>query len=318
MTAGFVSTLLAPMSFAYDGLQQAKFRRTKPQSVGIPIICIGNPTLGGSGKTPFAIMLSKLLNGKTGKLAFLLRGYGGQTTAPTRVDPAVHSALEVGDEALLLASHEMTIVSADRVGGARLCKEHGAELIIMDDGYQNPSIAKDISILLLPPSASLGNAKVFPAGPLREPVERALERADFAIDLSTSDGADLPSDVATYRARLVAASQPPDGPCIAFCGIGRPAGFFTMLTENGCDLKDKIAFPDHHPFSMDELNSLKEKARKAKAILVTTTKDFARLPADWRENVAVFDVTMKIDAEEKFAKALQERLPNLNWEAMAP
>ena len=180
-TARLIALALTPFSFAYNTAQKTRRRLTTPFSQAIPVICIGNASLGGEGKTPFAIMLSGLLKQEGLKPCFLTRGYGGRLSGPILVDPARHSAIDVGDEALLLAARAPTWLARNRVAGANAAATSGADIILMDDGFQNPTLEKAYSILLYSGAATLGNGRVFPAGPLREPVANALARAQLVV-----------------------------------------------------------------------------------------------------------------------------------------
>ncbi|MEM7444647.1 MAG: tetraacyldisaccharide 4'-kinase [Pseudomonadota bacterium] len=296
---GLRSNLLSPLGALYGGVGRRRHRRTSPTRVGPKVICVGNLVAGGTGKTPTAIALAKRTAEMGTLAAFLTRGYGGRLAGPLRVDPSIHTAQDVGDEPLLLAAYGTVYVARDRVAGARLAKQDGAELLIMDDGFQNPSLAKDLSLLVVDAQSGFGNGRIIPAGPLRERPEDGLTRAD-AIVLMGEEKRD-----GTLRERLVATGLPllkaqlepnsdarrlRDQTIVAFAGIGRPQKFFDMLSRLGADLVSRYAFPDHHRYDADDIMRLAEMASAAEATLVTTTKDFARLPIEARQLVEIVEV----------------------------
>ncbi|MEQ8936732.1 MAG: tetraacyldisaccharide 4'-kinase [Amphiplicatus sp.] len=301
MAARAAALSLAPAALVYDAAQRLRTMMTHPASAPIPVFCVGNATLGGVGKTPFAIMLARRLKALGHEPHFLTRGYGGALKGPVLVDPDRHSAEDVGDEALLLASEAPTWVAGDRPAGAKAAAGAGAQVIIMDDGFQNPSLEKNFSFLLLDASDPFGNARIFPAGPLREPIGRAATRADalVAVVASATDqakGIDGLSDTPPrLRAWLDVDAPPAPERVHAFCGIGRPQRFFDLLARHGFDIAAARAFPDHHAFTEAEMTRLRRDAAKADAALITTAKDFIRLPRDQRQGVRVLPVSMRID-----------------------
>lgn len=306
IVAKAISAALSPAGYLYDLGQQMRWRMTRPAHAGIPVICIGNATLGGVGKTPFAIMLCNMLSREGLHCTFLTRGYGGDEPGPLRVDADKHTHEQVGDEALLLARHGPVWVSRDRVAGAKAAAKDGADIIIMDDGFQNPTIEKTFSVLLLDPENSHGNGHVFPAGPLREPVERAQARADVTVAIASDETSvqdAINNRKSAFAAWLAPAEKIPPQKVVAFSGIGRPEKFFSLLRREGFDLADAIAFPDHHPFTSANLAALKKSAQAADTQLITTEKDHVRLPADMRERVLAYPVRMMLNQPDLF-KAL--------------
>ncbi|PHR62808.1 MAG: tetraacyldisaccharide 4'-kinase [Robiginitomaculum sp.] len=288
LAAPLTRSLLTPLSWLMVLAGRARQRRVTPVHAPVPVICLGNVTLGGTGKTPLAIALAACLHEKTQSPFFLSRGYGGKLRGPVIVDPVRHSALDVGDEALLLAKAAPTIVAHDRVAGAQLAAAKGASLIIMDDGFQNPHLAKDVSFLVMD-AHGLGNGRVFPAGPLREPVDDALARANAIIFMG--DGKmNISTDLPVLRAALINPETPPSGPLLAFAGIGRPQKFFAALRAHGADLVQEISFADHHAFRATEITRLQSWAAAENATLVTTQKDYERLPVPLRENIFAWPV----------------------------
>lgn len=301
LTAKAVRAALSPASAAYDLGQRWRTLAAKPTRAAVPVICVGNATVGGVGKTPFALRLADALAPLIENIFFLTRGYGGRLRGPLLVDPT-HAAHDVGDEPLLLAARRPTAVSADRPAGAALAAAEGARAIIMDDGYQNPSIEKDVSILLLNASPQAAHA-IFPAGPMREPVERAAARADAIVTIGQARTESAAPASSRSDAFLTSASLEPIGRpdahahYVAFCGIARPERFFETLRALDVALVDAIAFPDHHPISEATFAALRAKAAGAGAKLITTSKDAARLTPAQRELVVVLEVEMRIENE---------------------
>ncbi len=302
--ASFLSAVLSPLSSAYDFGQRWRAARAKPFQASTPVICIGNATLGGSGKTPCAIMISAMLAEEDVSAIFQTRGYGGGAKGPLLVDPSLHDASHVGDEALLLAQHGPVWIAKDRAAGVRAAAQTAAHrsAIIMDDGYQNPTVVKTLSILLVNQGDAVGNDKVFPAGPLREPLARALERADLVINVGDAGNA-FETDKPCFRARIEPTNPPPPQKIIAFCGIGQPTRFFALLESLGFETVNQVAFPDHHRFRDAELRHLTRMAKKVGATLLTTEKDYVRLPQDFQENCLTLPIAMMIDDKSQF-KAL--------------
>ncbi|MFN4353294.1 tetraacyldisaccharide 4'-kinase [Parvibaculum sp.] len=279
------SRLLAPAGYLYGLAGRIRRGSGTPERAAVPVICIGNVTTGGAGKTPVAMTIASHLVGKGEQVHFLTRGYGGREIGPIRVDPAHHGAEDVGDEPLLLSQIAPTWVAANRPEGAAAAVRGGARLIVMDDGFQNPSLTKDFSILVVDAAAGLGNGRLMPAGPLRERVDDALARTNALVITGRGHAADGIAARARARGLPVFNSivRPPvsiqlgDGPYVAFAGIGRPEKFFRTLRDIGVELADAISFPDHHPFSDRDARALLVRARELGARLVTTEKDAARL-----------------------------------------
>ena len=284
-TVPLASRLLAPAGFLYGLAGRIRRHSRKPERAAVPIVCIGNVTAGGAGKTPVAMTIASSLIEKGELVHFLTRGYGGREAGPIRVDPAHHGAEDVGDEPLLLSRMAPTWVAANRPEGAAAAVRGGARLIVMDDGFQNPSLTKDFSILVVDGTAGLGNGRLMPAGPLRENVDDALARTNALVITGRGHAADGIAARARARGLPVFNSivRPPvsiefgEGPYVAFAGIGRPEKFFRTLRDIGVELVDKVSFPDHHPFSDRDARMLLVRARELGARLITTEKDAARL-----------------------------------------
>ena len=294
--------LLSPLGWLYGAVTRAKLRR-EGADVGVPVVCVGNASLGGAGKTPIVIYLLESFGRMGLDVAALTRGHGGTEAGPVAVGPE-HSARDVGDEALLLGAAGPTWVSRDRVLGAAKALEGGADVIVMDDGYQNPDLKKDLNLLVVDAEVGFGNGRVFPAGPLRERAEEALARAD-AVVLMMPDADFDPApalvtmfgDLPVVPAWLAARERVPGGPLHAFAGIGRPEKFFATVERSGGTLVGATVFPDHHVFREDELAGLARNARAAGATLITTDKDYVRLPAGFRKGVARLPVGVEFGDE---------------------
>ncbi len=307
-------TLLWPCSLAYGAASSLRERIASPWRAPVPVICVGNLTVGGAGKTPTALALAKILQAADLRVAFLTRGYGGALRGPLAVDPARHDAAQVGDEPLLLAARAPTWLARDRKDGAKLAIADGADVVVMDDGLQNPSVKKDLSIVVVDGPYGFGNGRVLPAGPLREGLGRGLARAD-AFVLIGSDEQGLAAMLAPHapvlRATLVpdAAARLLAGRKVhAFAGIGRPQKFFATLKELGAICVGAQEFPDHHPYSDDDARRQIEAAKSGGAIAVTTAKDLVRLPAAARAMVTAVHVDLEFDDPVSLSAMLRRTL----------
>jgi tetraacyldisaccharide 4'-kinase len=286
---GAPARLLAPLAAIYGAVAGARMAGAGARA-GVPVICVGNFTLGGAGKTPTAIALAKLLIAEGAKPFFLARGYGGALPGPVRVN-ARHRAAEVGDEPLLLARVAPTIVARDRARGAVAAVADGASIIVMDDGFQNPSLAKDFSLVVLDGERGIGNGRVFPAGPLRAPLDAQLARASALLVIGEASAAAEPAiaraqgrGLPVLHGRLVpdpaALAMLAGKKVLAFAGIAHPEKFFATLAAGGIAAPVKRAFPDHHVFTRTEVDELLETARRDGMQLLTTEKDLARMHDD--------------------------------------
>ena len=309
---GAISALLSPLAAIYGSVAANRIARPGAR-VGIPVICVGNPTVGGAGKTPTAIAIARMLIAAGERPAFLTRGYGGRLAGPVEVE-AGHTAVQVGDEPLLLARVAPTIVAQDRVAGAQHAKARGASVIVMDDGFQNPSLGKDLSILVVD-ARGVGNGCVIPAGPLRAPLEPQLDRASALLIVgegarameATAKARGLPVFHASLEPDPAAAASLRGRKVLAFAGIGHPEKFFATLSAAGIDAPVRRGFGDHHRYSVAEARSLMRDADKEGLELVTTEKDLARLKDD--ANVAqlaararALPVTMKVAETDAFGR----------------
>ncbi len=294
---GILSGLLQPLAAAHALAGIARRLLIPAWRAAVPVVCVGNLVAGGAGKTPVVISLADLLTGQ-GRLPHILSsGYGGALHGPLRVDPSRHDAADVGDEALLLARAAPTWVARDRAAGARHAIAAGAELLVLDDGFQNPSLAKDLSFIVVDGGYGFGNGRLIPAGPLRESISSGLARAQAAILIgadTSGAAARLNGFVPILRARLVAqgAEDLVGRPVFAFAGIGRPAKFRATLTELGARIVGAQDFPDHHPYREAELRRILALANAAGALPVTTAKDWVRLPQAFRPEIRAVEVTL--------------------------
>jgi tetraacyldisaccharide 4'-kinase len=280
--------LLQPPSLLYGAVTARRMQRTGARAT-VPVVCIGNFTVGGSGKTPAALAVAAILTEEGARPFFLTRGYGGRLAGPVRVDPAVHTPTDIGDEPLLLARAFPTIVSRDRPAGARLCAQGGAGVIVMDDGLQNPSLVKDLAVAVIDGAVGTGNGLCLPAGPLRAPLATQWRHVDAVIVVGEGDSGDALARQAermgkpVLRARLepdrAAAARLKGQRVLAFAGIGRPDKFFRTLEECGAVLVRTQSFPDHHPYGAGEIHSLLREADAQGLDAVTTEKDLVRIAA---------------------------------------
>lgn len=290
---GPLAALLSPLGQLYAVLGRRR-RRAAPWRAPCPVICVGNLSAGGSGKTPTALALAERLTALGRRPVFLTRGYGGRERGPLLVEPGRHDAAAVGDEPLLLAAAAPTVVARDRAAGAALAARQG-DVIVMDDGFQNPALHKDLSLLVFDGGQGIGNGRCLPAGPLREGLAEGLARADACL-LIGQDATGLAPLLAGRP--LLRASLDPQGSelkgqrVLAFAGIGRPEKFFESLRALGAELAGTRGFGDHHRYRAAEIAALRAEAARAGARLVTTAKDLARLPPDLRQGIAVLAVRL--------------------------
>ena len=302
---------LTPLAALYEWAGARRIEKTIPAEVSPLVICIGNLTVGGSGKTPVVAALRAYFTEKGYRAASLSRGYKGELDGPLRVETDTHSARDVGDEPVMLAASGEAWISKDRVAGARAMEADGVEVILMDDGHQNPDLTKDLSLIVVDGGNPVGNGFVFPKGPLREPLEVGLARADAVIVMGemSADAPDFGALVKTVMSSCVVPTAPaPKGPLVAFAGIGRPQKFFDTLTEAGAELVDAVPFPDHHAFTQSDLTYLERLADDRGAQLITTEKDHVRLNPDMRARVRTFPVTASLPEpvlDELFAQVLK-------------
>jgi tetraacyldisaccharide 4'-kinase len=311
--SGLVPTLLEPFATLYAAAGATRAMLTTPFRTAVPVICVGNLVAGGTGKTPIVLSLAQLLRARAHRPHVVMRGYGGRLAGPVRVDPALHGAADTGDEALLLARVAPCWVARDRVAGAKAASAAGADLILLDDGFQNPSLAKDLSFIVVDGTYGFGNRRLIPAGPLREPIERGLGRAD-AVILVGADEAGVAAAIGSRLPVLHATLEPRGGETLvgrkllAFAGIGRPAKFYASLKRLGAEIVAQRDFADHHPYSEAEIAQLVAAARARDATLVTTAKDWVRLPEGARAGIEVLEVAIAWQEPERLDALLSRAL----------
>jgi len=313
--------LLTPVSWAYAAIAAHRYRTTITRHAPVPVVCIGNLTVGGAGKTP----LARAIRGKLGPHAHTLsRGYGGRVAGPLRVTQDM-DAREVGDEPLLHARDGPAWIARDRYAGALAATQAGAQAIVMDDGFQNAALGKDLAILAIDPQFGIGNGQVFPAGPLRERLADGLKRADgvvmlhniWAAGLAAGETPAVQEWLADFgkpilHATLQPLGEAPHGKLVAFAGLARPEKFFDTLEDLGAELTEAVPFADHHVYSEDDLGVLAQMAEERGAQLITTEKDAVRLSPEWRGRVAVLPVTARFTDEGALDALLQPIRSRMN------
>ena len=313
---------LYPLSLLWGLAAGSRMRRAPEAFAAVPVICIGNYVVGGAGKTPTALAIARIAVALGRRPGFLMRGYGGSLRGPVLVDPKTHAASEVGDDALLLAALGPVVVSADRPKALPLLTAVGVDLIIMDDGFQNPALHKDLRLVVVDGTAGIGNGLVLPAGPLRAPLGVQLARTDAAIIVGSGAGGDAVlrriarAGRPTFRAQLATRAHQSFGaePYLAFAGIGRPEKFFNTLDHAGATIKEVRAFPDHHVYTDDDARKLLARAEREGLRLITTAKDHARLiggkgaAGDLRERSEVLEVRMVFADEQRLIALIEAML----------
>ena len=312
--------LLKPLSWVWAAATARRIARAVPIDPGAPVISIGNLTVGGSGKTPVAREVLRLLRQSGIDAHALSRGYGGRLEGPVRVDLAAHSAQDVGDEPLMLALDSPVWIARDRVAGARTAVDAGAKALVLDDAHQNPALKKTLSLIVVDGETRdeewpFGDGSVFPSGPMREPLPAGLARADAVVILLPAAAPDAdPELVATFGAlpvfiaRLLPAAPPPPGPLLGFAGIAKPWKVERALKAAGADLVDFAPFPDHVTFREQDLRFLAARADQFGARLITTEKDWSRLSVEWRDKVVSWPVKATFDDEVGFQALLRGQL----------
>jgi len=313
---GLAARLLSPLGTLYDTLGRQRAARSVPKDCGVPVICVGNATSGGTGKTPVVIDLARRLQMQGVLVHLLSRGYRGRERGPHPVNPLADDAERVGDEPLLLARAAPTWVARDRAAGAQAAVAEGAQAIILDDGLQNPSLRRDLNVLVVDGARGFGNGRVIPAGPLRQRLARTLAQVQACV----VTGPDRAGVAQRLPAGLpVARADPEVDPItrnrlsgmrvLAFCGIGRPEKFYETLRGLGAEVVETRSFADHHRYRPSELTGVLELARRGGLTPVTTEKDAVRLP-DWAvARIEVLAITLSWTGEGELDRLLREAAP---------
>ena len=315
----FKSHALRPLGLLYGAITERRMLR-QGFDAGIPVICVGNYHVGGAGKTPTVLALTKLLRELGETPVVLSRGYGGRLQGPVMVDGARHIAADVGDEPLMMARDVPVVVARDRLDGVALAKSQGATVILMDDGFQNPRLLKDASLIVIDSERGIGNGKVFPAGPLRAPLKAQLARTDALVLIGDGRAAnDVAAELAKRNKPELRARLKPDAASVAqlfgkrvfaFAGIGDPERFFRTLRASGIDVARTRRFDDHHMFSPEEIAALAAEAQREQLTLVTTEKDLARLRGSEGvpNGIVPFAVQLEFDDPAKLRQLISDHL----------
>jgi tetraacyldisaccharide 4'-kinase len=298
---GLLANLLLPIGAAWDSIGRLRRALLRPYYPPAPVVCVGNLVAGGAGKTPVTLALASDLAARDRAVHIVTRGYGGYLGGPVPVDPTRHDAAAVGDEALLLAPRAPCWVARDRSAGVRAAVAAGAEIVVLDDGFQNPTVTMTLSLVVIDAAYGLGNRRVIPAGPLRESLTRGLARADAVVLLAAGparsdvDWVGIGDGLPVLRAALtpVAGERLAGERLFAFAGIGRPEKFFATLRGLGAVLVGTRAFPDHYPYRIAQIEELLRDAERAHARLVTTAKDIVRVPPAMRIGIEVLEVEIR-------------------------
>ena len=323
------AVFLSPLGKLYAWATARRRKNVHRAQVDIPVICIGNLNVGGTGKTPTTIALAQLLTARGIAVHIVSRGYGGSLAAVTQVDPRSHSADETGDEPLLMAAFAPTWVANERVSGARAAQNAGADMILLDDGFQDPSLTKDLSIVVVDAARGFGNERCLPAGPLREPVHVGLKRAHAVISIGEPEAqSQFQEKSARQMSRIkhLAASLKPiemgmpwaEGRYLAFAGIGDPEKFFATLRGLGARLVRTVTLNDHQKLARPMIQRLIKEAQSMNAQLVTTEKDAARLPSDLRSGILSLPVRLEFEDVQALENLLEPVLGMISDYANKP
>ena len=305
------SCTLWPLGLLYAFATKARITFGKPQKINKPVVCVGNLTAGGTGKTPIAIAIAKLLQSEGKKPFFVSRGYGGTLKGVT-VNNQKHTAKEVGDEPLLLSKQAPVIVDTSRFQAAAKAANEGADIIIMDDGFQNPSLHKDLSFIVIDGNTWFGNGFCIPAGPLRETVDSGIKRADAIIIIENKKRSQTLPNLPTFHANIAPIKpENKSDKIIAFAGIGRPEKFYDSLCELGLKPEKTFDFPDHHFYTENELNTIIAEAKNINAKIFTTSKDMVKIPNHLQKHFNVLEIKIQWEDEKKLKEFILEKIGNI-------
>ena len=311
--------VLTPVSKLYSYISKMRLNSVTPIKAEVPVVCVGNVVLGGAGKTPTVELICNILREKFNNPNILTAGYGGYLKNVVRVDPKLHSYLQVGDEALLSANVAPTWVGRNRVNSGNAAVLCGADILVMDDGFQNNSLVKDLKILVVDSNQMFGNGHLFPAGGLRELPETGVQKSDAVLIIGDKNDEletrikSMKHDIPIFRAKMVTTNRVEieNNRVIGFCGLGYPSKFKDTLTNCGYELVDFVPFSDHHPYTITEIQKLINGAKSANATLVTTMKDYVKIPHVFKNKVSVIEIKLEpedddfkkfiLKAVEKFA-----------------
>lgn len=304
-----ISKLLEPVGFIYGGLTALRLKFKKSQKAEVPVICIGNITAGGTGKTPVSVAIAKMLATEMYHPYFVTRGYGGKMQ-DVIVNNKKHTAHDVGDEPLILSKQAPVVVNANRYKAAQKAIGQGADVIIMDDGFQNPGLHKDLSFLVFDGHYGIGNGKIIPAGPLRETLADGVKRADAVIILG-KDKHNLAQrcELPVFFGHTEATQTNLDNQdVVAFAGIGHPQKFYHTLKQQGFNVVKTIDFPDHHFYSSEELDNIVKQAKSLNAQIYTTSKDFVKIPPLYSQDINVLEIAVVWDNPEELSTFIKQRI----------
>ncbi len=291
---GILSYLLLPIAKIYYAISWLHQKFTTTKKVSRPVICVGNVVLGGAGKTPVVIAISKILKDLGYQPHIISRGYGAVIRQVTKVDPKKHNYLNVGDEPLLLSKTAPTWVSTDRHQSIHLAIKEGADILILDDGLQNKSIYKDLNILVIDSLQGFGNSLLFPSGPLREPLNQALKNSHLIVVIGDHD-IPIKTTIPKVHAKFDITSDIPHQSVVAFAGLGYPEKFLYTLEHHGFHVFEFLKYPDHHPYTIAQMNKLFKIAQSYGARLITTEKDFTRIPEQYQKDILFLKIELCFD-----------------------
>lgn len=307
-----LSIALTPLSFIYKLLFKIKYSTQIPYKSKIPVICVGNVTIGGTGKTPLCIHIAETLLKKGYHPAFLSRGFGGKSTEPLLVDNQKHFYTDVGDEPLILSKIAPAYISRKRSDGIKLIEKSNCDIVIMDDGLQNNSIYKNISLLVVDGLYGFGNKKLLPSGPMREELNDALNKTDAVIIIG-KDNHNISSIITKpiFHAKIISANNNiKENKYLAFAGIGNPQKFYNSLKEANINVIKTLDYPDHFCYSPKDIGNLLKTANSLNAKLITTEKDFLKIPSHLSNNIDVFKISIEFDKQLDFINFIEQKLKN--------